>query len=142
MLSNCSHLWIQTLTKRQTYGSLVPDFGRYAPPEVAKSGWDAIKRNPVPAPDAYDFGVMIYEIFNGSFQSGDSVVNAKVVPPSMQQSYKRLVNANPKLRLSIGGFLEQGTRSEGFFETPLIRLTQDIDNLGLKSDDEREEFLR
>lgn len=85
---------------------------------------------------------MIYEIFNGSYKSGDPIASAKNIPPSMQQSYKRLINANPKIRLSVAHFLDQGKKAGGFFETPLIRLTQDIDNLGLKSDDEREEFLK
>lgn len=30
----------------------------------------------------------------------------------------------------------------GFFQTPLIRMTEDIDSLGLKSDAEREEFIK
>jgi SCY1-like protein 1 len=46
------------------------------------------------------------------------------------------------MRLSVGHFLEQGSRSGGFFDTPLIELTDGIDNLGLKSDTEREAFLR
>lgn len=60
----------------------------------------------------------------------------------MHQSYKRLLNANPKPRLSVSHFRDQGRRSGGFFETPLIRLSEGIENLGLKSDGEREEFLR
>lgn len=60
----------------------------------------------------------------------------------MHQSYKRLLNANPKARLSVSHFRDQGRRSGGFFETPLIKLSEGIDSLGLKSDDEREEFLR
>ncbi len=120
----------------------MPDFGRYAPPEVAKSGWDTIKRHPLPAVDAYTFGTLIFEVYNGSFMSSDQAGQTKNIPPSVQQSYKRLVNANPKARLSVGSFLEQGRRSGGFFETPLIRLTEGIDSLGLKSQNEREEFLR
>jgi len=125
----------------QAYGSLVPDSGRYAPPEVVKSGWDAIKRNPISAVDAYNFGTLIFEVFNGSFMGADQAGQTKNVPPSMHPSYKRLLNPNPKLRLSIAHFLEQGGRSGGFFETPLIRLTEGIENLGLKSEGEREEFL-
>lgn len=60
----------------------------------------------------------------------------------MIQSYKRLLNSNPKLRLSPGHFLEQGRKSGSFFETPLIRFTQGIDRFGLKDETEREEFLR
>lgn len=125
----------------QTYGSLVPDSGRYLPPEIVKTGWEAIKQNPVTAVDAYDFGILIYEAFNGSYMGTDQLSQPKSIPPSMQQSYKRLVNANPKARISVGSFLEQGQRSGGFFETPLINITDTVENLGLKSQAEREEFL-
>lgn len=60
----------------------------------------------------------------------------------MQQSYKRLCNANPKIRLSPAHFVEQGKKSGGFFQTPLIRLTDDIESLGLKNETERENFIK
>ncbi|KAI9376801.1 armadillo-type protein [Aspergillus egyptiacus] len=123
-----------------TYGSLVPDAARYTPPEIVKGGWDVIKRNPLTAVDSYGLAILVYEVFNGSF-AGDQVGKTTNIPPSMQQSYKRLCTANPKLRLSAAHFVEQGKKSGGFFETPLIRLTDDIDSLGLKNDAEREEFL-
>lgn len=74
----------------------------------------------------------------GSDQAGQT----KGIPPSMQSSYKRLINANPKARVSVGNFLEQGRRNGGFFETPLIKLTDSMDNLGMKTEEEREEFLK
>jgi len=131
-----------SLTLIQTYGSLVPDSGRYTPPELARSGWDAIKRNPLHAVDAYNFGTLIFEVFNGDFMGPDQAGQTKNIPPSMHSSYKRLVNSNPKARVSVGNFLDQGRRNAGFFDTPLIKLTESIDNLGMKSDEEREEFLR
>lgn len=120
----------------------MPDSGRYTPPELARSGWDAIKRNPMSAVDAYNFGILIFEVFNGDFMGSDQVGQTKNVPPSMQASYKRLVNANPKARLSVAHFLEQGQRSGGFFETPLIKLSEGVENLGMKSETERDTFLR
>ncbi len=126
----------------QTYGSLVPDSGRYSPPEIAKSGWDAVKRNPASAVDAYDYGILVFEVFNGDFMGSDQAGQTKNVPPSMQASYKRLVNANPKARITVATFLEQGRRNSGFFDTPLIKLTEGVDNLGMKSETEREEFLK
>jgi SCY1-like protein 1 len=59
----------------------------------------------------------------------------------MHQSYKRLLNPNPKSRMSVGQFLDQGRRIGGFFQTPLIQVTEDIDNLGLKGEEERNELL-
>ncbi|WEW55721.1 Nuclear aminoacylation-dependent tRNA export pathway component [Emydomyces testavorans] len=124
----------------QTYGSLLPDSHRYTPPEIVKGGWETIKRNPLFAVDSYNFGTLVFEIFNGSFQNGQAGQTSNI-PPSMHQSYKKLVNPNPKLRLSVAHFIEQGQRAGGFFDSPLIRLTQDIDSLGLKSEEEREEFI-
>ena len=125
----------------QTYAGLVPDINRYAPPEVSRTGWDAIKKNPVSAVDSYDYGLLIYEAFNGGELGVDNAGQTRNIPPSMHQPYKRLLNANPKARLSVAHFLEQGKRSGGFFETPLIRLSEGVDSLGLKSDEEKEELL-
>lgn len=125
----------------QNYGSLVPDSGRYTTPELAKSGWDTIKKNPIGAVDSYNFGILIFEAFNGDYMGSDQAGQTKSIPPSMHASYRRLVNANPKARLSVGHFLEQGRRNGGFFATPLIKLTEGVDSLGMKSENERDAFL-
>lgn len=124
------------------YGSLVPEAGRFAPPEIANGGWATIKKSPLAATDAFGLGILIFEVFNGSFRGGDQLGQTKSIPSSMIQSYRRLINSNPKLRLSAGHFVEQGIKAGSFFETPLIRLTTDVDNLGLKSESERDQFLR
>ena len=115
----------------------MPDSARYTPPELARSGWDAVKKSPHSAVDSFGFGLLIFEVFNGSFSSADQAGQTKGIPPTMHAGYKRLVNANPKARLSVGNFLEQGKRKSSFFDTPLIKLTDGIDNLGVKSDQER-----
>lgn len=109
---------------------------------MAKGGWESIKRGPVSAADAYGLAILIIEVFNGSFPASDAVGQTKGIPNSMHTSYKRLAQANPKTRLSVGHFLEQGQRSGSFFDTPLIQLSEGIDNLGLKSETEREAFLK
>ena len=92
--------------------------------------------------DAYNFGTLIFEVFNGDFLGADQAGQTQNIPPSMHSSYRRLVNSNPKARLSVGHFLEQGRRNGGFFGTPLIKLTETVDNLGMKTEEEREEFLK
>ncbi|KAL7937027.1 armadillo-type protein [Trichoderma chlorosporum] len=128
-------------TTLDSFGSLVPDSGRYAPPEVAQGGWAATKAHPTYAVDSFNFGTLIFEVFNGEFHGPDQAGQTKNIPPSMQTSYKRLCNANPKARISAGNFLDLGRRSGSFFDTPLIHLTDGIENLGVKNPDEREEFL-
>ncbi|KAI0400225.1 armadillo-type protein [Xylaria palmicola] len=124
-----------------TYGSLAPDSSRFAPPELARSGWEAIKKSPHSAVDSYNFGTTIYEVFNGDFTGASEAGQTKGIPPTMHAGYKRLVNANPKARITVGAFLEQGRRSGAFFDSPLIKLTEGIDNLDVKSEDERAEIL-
>ena len=109
---------------------------------MSRTGWDTIKKNPVAATDSYQYGLLIYEVFNGGDLGMDNAGQTKNIPPSMHQPYKRLMSTNPKARLSVAHFLEQGRRSGGFFETPLIRLSEGVDSLGLKSDKEKEELLR
>jgi len=123
------------------FGSLMPDAARYTPPELARSGWEALKRSPHSAVDSYNFGTLIFEVFNGTFTGPEQAGQTKNIPPGVQASYKRLVNANPKARLSVAHFLEQGLRRGSFFDSPLIKLTEGVDNLGVKSEEEREAFL-
>lgn len=118
----------------------MPDSARYSPPEL-RSGWDSIKKSPHSAVDSFNLGTLILESFNGDFAGPDQAGQTKNIPPTMHASYKRLVNANPKSRLSVAHFIEQGTRRGSFFDTPLIKLTDGVDNLGVKSADERDRFL-
>ncbi|KAF3936420.1 hypothetical protein ABW19_dt0203549 [Dactylella cylindrospora] len=124
-----------------TYGGLLPDSTRYAPPEISKGGWDGLKNQPIHVTDAWNMGTLIYEIFNSYFATQDQLTQLKSIPPTMGTPYKRLVQTNPKMRLSIAHFLEQGRRSKGFFDTPLIRCSEFIENMGVKDEHEREEFL-
>ncbi|KAF9738608.1 hypothetical protein PMIN03_006513 [Paraphaeosphaeria minitans] len=124
-----------------TYGSLMPDAHRYMAPEISKGGWEVIKQYPTHAIDSYNFGTLIFEVFNGSYQGSDQLGQMKSIPPTLQQAYKRLLNPNPKSRMSVGQFLDQGKRIGGFFQTPLIQVTEDIESIGLKSEDERNEVL-
>ncbi|KAI9829370.1 MAG: hypothetical protein M1826_005690 [Phylliscum demangeonii] len=125
-----------------SFGDVLHRSNRYLPPEISRSQWDIVKRHPISAPDAYQYGVLIYETFNNDITGSGLLEQAQNVPLNMQPGYKRLLNSNPKARLSVAHFLEQGLRSGGFFETPLIRVTEDIEQLGLKNDSERQQFLK
>lgn len=121
---------------------MVPDSARYSPPEVAQSGWEVIKKNPIGAVDSFNYGVLIFELFNSEFNGADQAGLTKNIPPTMQSSYKRLCNASPKARISVGNFVDQGNRAGSFFDSSLIKLTEGIDNLGVKTPEERDQFLK
>ena len=112
------------------------------PPEVSRGNWEVIKNNPAHATDSFDYGLLIAECFNGHCIQSDQATQAPSIPSDMAQTYRRLFHGNPKARLSTANFLEHGRRKGGFFQTPLINLTEGVDRLGLMSDGERDEFFR
>ncbi|KAI9882873.1 MAG: hypothetical protein M1823_005382 [Watsoniomyces obsoletus] len=111
------------------------------PPEVSNNGWDKVRNYPVTAVDAFQYGVLIYEVFGGTYSRQAGIAPKGNVPQNMYQAYRRLWNDDPQLRLSVGHFLDQGLRSGGFFDTRLIRLTEGIEKLGLQTENERQDFL-
>lgn len=108
---------------------------------MANSEWRIIKDGPVYAVDAYSLGVLIYEVFNGVTPASGQIGQTKSIPRSMHQCYKRLLNSNPKARMSVENFVTHGQRPGSFFDSQLIHLTEGLENLGLKSQTEREEYL-
>ncbi|TGZ83975.1 ARM repeat-containing protein [Ascodesmis nigricans] len=123
------------------YGGLLPDVGRFAAPEVAKSGWGVLASQPIHVTDSWCFGMLIYESFNGSITATDQLTQPKKIPQAMSAAYKRLIAANPKTRVSISDFLAQGVRSRSFFDTPLIHVSEFVENMSIKDATEREAFI-
>ncbi|KAF3924339.1 hypothetical protein ABW21_db0209801 [Orbilia brochopaga] len=125
-----------------TYGGLLPDSSKYAAPEISRGGWDGLKNQAIHVTDSWNMGTLIYEIFNGYFATHDQLSQIKSIPPPIATPYRRLTQTNPKMRLPISHFLEQGKRAKSFFDTPLIRCCDFIENMGVKDEREREEFLK
>ncbi|KAK9330339.1 armadillo-type protein [Lipomyces starkeyi] len=133
-----------------TFGGLVPEAGRYASPEVAKSGWDILKKQPHDLLDSWLFGALIFEAFNGIFTTSDQLQSSmrKQIPPDLFGPFKKLVQQVPRQRASIKQFVDVGrdssksTPGSGFFRTDMIALSESVDNLSVQSEYERETFLK
>ena len=126
----------------QTYSTSFPAYRDALPPEVGKSGWGVYKSVPWSAVDAYGYGCLLTELFRGSPPTPGRLPDVGNIPSNMQQVCKRLLNANPRMRPSLSQVLDQGRKQGGYFCSSLIDLSENIDSLGLKSEAEREEFLR
>lgn len=86
--------------------------------------------------------MLVHEVFSDGLHSRHELDKTDHLPPNMIPSYKKLVLANPRVRLSVADFLQRGQRSSSFFDDDLIRFTRDIDQFGLKSEEEKSEFIR
>ncbi|KAI8060892.1 armadillo-type protein [Gongronella butleri] len=128
-----------------TFGGLVPDAQKYAPPEIKKSSWAAIRDLPVTAVDSYQLGCLIYEAFNRRWDTPDQLENQGAIPASMGPAYKLLIHPSPQLRGDADALLETGMRATrgagGFFATDFIRVNLFLENISIKDQREKDVFF-
>ncbi|KZT24267.1 ARM repeat-containing protein [Neolentinus lepideus HHB14362 ss-1] len=138
-------------------GSSLPDSMKYASPEVKKSGWSVLREHDPGALDGYALGLLLNSVFNPSFSLPPTtepphpppVASSRgALPAGLFPSFKRLLNPNPKGRLTPKGFLEIGmaeTAGEGsgfFANNNLVKICSGLDNFNIASDAEKGMFLR
>ncbi|CUM65488.1 uncharacterized protein PRCAT00003132001 [Priceomyces carsonii] len=124
----------------------MPSFNECLPPDVSEGGIESIKASPIKF-DSFKYGVLIYLIlsnhdFNSltsSFVTQPKLMSAKL-PHAMLPSFKRLINAKPNLRITIGNFLKE---TASFFErNTLIKFDKQLEEVKYKSNEEKLEFFR
>ncbi|RKP10625.1 armadillo-type protein [Thamnocephalis sphaerospora] len=124
-----------------TNASIIPDAKRYAAPEVCRGSWDTIKEHSPSATDAWLYGCLTYEVFNGPFMQADQLRTPGRIPQTLRQPYLSLLDTNPRTRASLGLFLEHANRSGGYFGNSFVQTNLFLENLNIKDDQERERFL-
>ncbi|CAO3586001.1 unnamed protein product [Absidia cylindrospora] len=128
-----------------TFGGLVPDAQKYAPPEIKQSSWTAVKDLPVAAVDSYQLGCLIYESYNRRFDNADQLIHQTgSIPMSMVPIYKSLLQPSPRSRADADSFLDEGMRSKrnGFFSVDFIHVNLFLENISIKDQGEKEAFFR
>ncbi|KAH9945690.1 armadillo-type protein [Amylocystis lapponica] len=140
-----------------TMGNLVPDAALYSSPEVKKGGWSVLKEHNVAAADAYALGLLIHFAFNPSHplpataqppHPQPTSSSRGAIPTALFPSFRRLLNPNPKARMTPKNFLELGTAETagdgaGFFaNNRLVKVCSGLDNFSLGSEAEKSALLR
>ncbi|CAG8582491.1 14726_t:CDS:10 [Funneliformis mosseae] len=125
-----------------TFGSLVVESTKYASPEVLKSSWNVLKDQEIWVIDSWNYGILIYEVYNGEFTSAKQLDNINLIPQNMRDQYSQLVATNPKLRLSISSFIEDGLKPGGIFQNDLVQINLFLDNMNIKESREKEMFFK
>ncbi|KAE9408578.1 ARM repeat-containing protein [Gymnopus androsaceus JB14] len=133
-------------------GSLLPDNMSWAPPEVKKEGWSSLKQGEPPEADAYALGLLLNATFNPDNHPPPTASPPHPPPTAAARGnipnaifplYKKLVNPNPKGRLTPKSFLEIGMSDSGFFAgNRLVKVCSGLDNFALASESEKMTLLR
>uniref|UniRef100_A0A0W0FWE6 Protein kinase domain-containing protein n=1 Tax=Moniliophthora roreri TaxID=221103 RepID=A0A0W0FWE6_MONRR len=135
-----------------TMGNLLPGSDSWSSPEVKKNGWSSLKQGDLPAPDSYALGLLLNAAFNPDHHPPPTATPPHLppaaasrgnIPPAIFALFKKLLNPNPKGRLTTKGFLEIGTTDTGFFtNNPLVKVCTGLDNFALASEGEKSSLLR
>ncbi|CAJ0643509.1 16424_t:CDS:10 [Entrophospora sp. SA101] len=118
-----------------TFGGLVYDSSKYASPEISKSSWNVLKDFDVGVADSWNYGTLIYEIYNGPFSSTNQLSSISSIP-------QKLTQTNPKIRLNISQFLEEGMEDGGCFQNNLIQINLFLENMNIKEQKEKDLFYK
>ncbi|KAJ6497835.1 armadillo-type protein [Mycena sanguinolenta] len=135
-----------------TLGGQLPDAQAWASPEIKKGGWSSLKENDPAAADAYALGLLLHAVFNPTHPLPATASPPHPPPPpssrgaipnSVFPSFKKLLNPNPKGRLTAKGFLAIGMADTGFFaNNRLVKVCLGLDNFALSSESEKNGLLR
>ncbi|KAI0717280.1 hypothetical protein C8T65DRAFT_726309 [Cerioporus squamosus] len=140
-----------------TMGGMLPDASTYSSPEVKKGGYSVLKELPTAAADAYGLGLLIHFAFNPNHtlpaaaqppHPPPTAASRGTIPTSIFPAYKKLLNPNPKARLTPAHFLELGMsqtagEGSGFFATNrLVKVCAGLDNFNLASEAEKASLLK
>ena len=127
-----------------TMGGLIPDSGRYAPPEVKQGGWGTLRDLEPHALDSYSFALFVMEAYNGSLPPTITGVPSQGrVPGQIFQLLRRMMVPTAKNRLPTAQLLAAGLADGGFFaENRLFKVASGLDSFVLVKEEERMEIMR
>lgn len=104
------------------------------------------------AADGYALGILLHTVFNPLHpplatlnppHSPPSSASRGYIPSSLFNPFKKLLNPNPKNRLTPKQFLEIGMTESGFFQSNrLVKVSLGLDNFALSNEAEKASFLR
>lgn len=116
------------------YGSMLGF--EYAPPEVQKSGYQ--QQLPPGTVDAYQFGLLLYDVFNNNMDGTQSRTSRGKIPSTVLFNLqKQLCNANPRQRLS----LEKASKSSPIQQNEMLDLSSQVDSLSIATDTQMLDFI-
>lgn len=98
--------------------------------------------NPVSCTDAYSYGCLIHEVYNGPFSRPEQLGQSRErIPQPLFPYYRSLLDPNPSSRLNFAGLMDVGMRPGSFFDTDFIQTANFLETINLKEQSEKERFV-
>ncbi|KAJ1673576.1 Nuclear aminoacylation-dependent tRNA export pathway component, partial [Spiromyces aspiralis] len=118
----------------------------YAPrmsPEFRGQQWSRLKGLDRGVTDGWQLGVLIHSIYNeGDVTRQSGQFNSQgAVPGELWLLCKRLLSPSPEDRLAPATFMQVASRQGGYFDNPFVHSNSFLENMAVKSDEEKQQFL-
>ncbi|KAK9764432.1 Nuclear aminoacylation-dependent tRNA export pathway component, variant 2 [Basidiobolus ranarum] len=125
-----------------SYGELVHDFSKYATPEIKKHSPRVIKDYEPRVTDSWQYGCLIYEVFNGDIAYSEQIYQRGAIPANIFSQYKSLLAPEPRARPDLTNFINTGLMPDGYFQNDLVQINLFLENFAVKEPSEKEAFFR
>ncbi|TMW66492.1 hypothetical protein Poli38472_004257 [Pythium oligandrum] len=111
--------------------------GNYKAPEWQRREWKNIGNAPSSAVDVWSFACLLFYIFNDSQLRPNELSSASNIPHALRMQYRKAVEADPRRRPTPDKFL-----ASTYFDTPFIKRMDFLENLAVKTPEEKVEFYK
>ncbi|GAV00815.1 hypothetical protein RvY_11611 [Ramazzottius varieornatus] len=114
--------------------------GYLEPPEYTTGGGGR-KSGHKWSTDMWGYGVLAYEVYNGTVPSKDALKQINNLPEQLRPHYPSLIALTPKTRPSPSDFIKTCSAGRGFFQNNFIDAMNFLDEIQLKSAEEKSRFF-
>ena len=117
-------------------------FNELLSPEVSSNGIEILRGSQTVKFDSWRLGVLIYKLFNIEAYTitNDDLLKGKNIPKSLLAAYKKLLSTSVTVRPTVEQFLKNGEHT--YFNTNLINCYKELDEFGLRNDQEKLQFFQ
>ena len=129
-------------------GGVAPgNIGEISGPEVKKGGWTALRDTDPAQADTYLLALLLFTLYNPAsplpnLAAQPTPSSSGLLPKALFPLWKRMLNPNPKTRLSTAAFITDPVALSFWSNNPLANLVQGLDGFELKSEGEKLSLLR
>lgn len=105
--------------------------------ECLRREWKAIAAGPSYGVDVWAFACLLYYVYNDNQIRTSDLNSASNIPPAIRTHYRKAIDATPARRPSPQKFL-----ASSYFDTPFIKRMDFLENLAIKSPEEKVEYYK
>jgi SCY1-like protein 1 len=124
----------------QLYRNFMSHTAKYLPPEL-RNGKPIPQGVPTHFIDAWEYGCLIQEIFNGPFTNPEYLGVCGSIPQNLYKHFQGFLQADPRSRLDFPSFLDHAASRGSYFDDDFVSTSLFLEQIALKESHEKDQYL-